>query len=202
MLVEIGGRRILFVHIPKTGGHSVEKLLGLTLEWPSFSEEALWGYRDGLAYQHLTIGEILGLTSHSISSFDLIFTVIRDPVERFLSACNYSDLEIKEVIEKIKDDRLDPFVGKHFLPQHRFVDGFEDRVLLIDFRCLDTLPERLGLQGRVGHHNPSKKRLTRDSLDGEDLAFLGHHYRCDFDLYRKAQSASARSRCQPTTPKA
>ena len=68
------GKRILFVHIPKTGGSSIEKYLR-SHDW---EESRRFGH--GIKNIHATWREY-----EKWGNFNYKFTVVRDPVERFKS---------------------------------------------------------------------------------------------------------------------
>lgn len=72
------GQRVLFVHIPKTGGTSIEKCLR-----DAGFEESYFGHdftRYGCRPQHLTAHDLF--LEFPRLSFDFVFTVVRDPADR------------------------------------------------------------------------------------------------------------------------
>jgi hypothetical protein len=88
-------RTILFLHIPKTGGTSIEhyfKTMGyfnysgeyLYTPWEKFMECSLKrGVRCSL--QHLTFGEIIGIIPGIMNKISDVFVVVRDPYDRLIS---------------------------------------------------------------------------------------------------------------------
>jgi len=97
-------RRLLFVHIPKTGGTSIEKALGLFGDWQLEDQGRLFGliqspellaYGWGSAFlQHLSWLEI---QQHWDFSTALCFAVIRNPWARFASVFTNTDPHLLQV---------------------------------------------------------------------------------------------------------
>lgn len=76
-------RKILFIHIPKTGGSSIENALNLHPNQVTDAKEYLSG--TGKHLQHLTYNEICSLKSKDeIFNFNK-FCIIRNPIDRFYS---------------------------------------------------------------------------------------------------------------------
>jgi len=74
-------RQLLFIHIPKTGGSSVERALNLHPHQVSDPVEYLSG--TGKHLQHLTYAQILKLKKDSELKICNKFCIIRNPVDRF-----------------------------------------------------------------------------------------------------------------------
>jgi hypothetical protein len=79
-------RQIVFIHVPKTGGTSIEQLLGLD------RPECLWSPSplDGLqpvnrTPQHYTWGELLPHLPPGLAARAFKFAFVRNPWDRFLS---------------------------------------------------------------------------------------------------------------------
>ena len=123
--------KIIFVHIPKTGGTSIEKALGI------------YQNRDclhGLQRQHFTIPELVKkelLTTEEIEAY-FKFTVIRNPWDRCVSEY-FSSRRIWKLFPTFRlflHNHLVPLINKffpkgeytfltfpatHFSPQYRYV---------------------------------------------------------------------------------
>lgn len=80
-LLHHNGRRILFIHIPKTGGTTITNWL-LELGEVDFFDQ---GVSDGLRVppQHFTLADHLAI--HSAASWDYVFAVVRNPYDRLRS---------------------------------------------------------------------------------------------------------------------
>lgn len=112
---EINSKKFFFAHVPKCGGTSVEKGLlkiGVDLCFydPKFFAAANRWNRS--SPQHIANVDLERLISKN--SFDSFFTVVRDPVARFLSAFNHNR-------------GVNAFFGKK-IPWHESVDKFLARL--------------------------------------------------------------------------
>ncbi len=79
-----------FIHIPKCAGTSIEVALGISSKYPEIGNQPTKTEPDiptlfGGGLQHLTIREILSHYNHFWEEIDFSFTVVRSPIDRFIS---------------------------------------------------------------------------------------------------------------------
>ena len=96
-------RKLVFLHIPKTAGSSIEQALGLFGPWQTENLDTGFGFiqsRDLLArnlssnfLQHLTLSELDALFP-SVMREAKVFTVVRDPWQRLLSSFRNPDPDL------------------------------------------------------------------------------------------------------------
>ena len=96
-------RRLVFLHIPKTAGTSIEQALGLHGPWNQENLASGFGLiqsRDLLArnlssnfLQHLTLPELEQLFPEALDGAQ-VFTVVRDPWSRLLSSFRHPDPDL------------------------------------------------------------------------------------------------------------
>ena len=96
-------RKLVFLHIPKTAGSSIEQALGLFGPWQNENLDTGFGLiqsRDLLALnlssnflQHLRLTELEQLFPEVLVDAKL-FTVVRDPWQRLLSSYRYPDPDL------------------------------------------------------------------------------------------------------------
>ena len=94
---------LVFLHIPKTAGSSIEQALGLFGPWQTENLDTGFGFirsRDLLArnlssnfLQHLTLAELDGLFP-AVMWNAKVFTVVRDPWQRLLSSFRNPDPDL------------------------------------------------------------------------------------------------------------
>ncbi len=81
---------LIFVHIPKTAGTSIEVAAGFDAEYPMLGLQPISATADeerlfGGGLEHLSIREIFHNYSHLVNANSRIFSIVRDPVDRFVS---------------------------------------------------------------------------------------------------------------------
>jgi hypothetical protein len=120
------------------------------------------------------------------------YAVIRDPIDRFLSAYNMGiaatkDMDLSQVVDWVvsQDPRM---VDLHFRPQATVI-GDVSEVTFFDFaKDLSPLAAALGLGSLPTLHVSDK---TKPDLSSDDTAKLQAYYAGDIALYTQAQSSQS-----------
>ncbi|MCF7998276.1 MAG: sulfotransferase family protein [Methylovulum sp.] len=194
-----GSTKILFIHIPKTGGSSVQTLFkqsGYELSMFSITD-----FSEGCSPQHFH-RDIL-LQKVDFSCLDVVFTIVRDPVIRLISEYNFRmDSRIKRgqplirISEWMKKTftayNTKPFIhDNHIRPQHEFIvpgcrvyryeQGLENIIagLLIDneIEVSDWPSGKLEQAQLAGKYIDKSNTLTMS-----DMITIRHFYRNDYQL--------------------
>jgi hypothetical protein len=191
-LFRIDGQNVLFIHVPKTGGTSIGHALG--------------PYNVGLIYPHAPKqfspvspqhyhAEFLNLLFRE-GAFDLVFMLVRHPIERLKSEFRFrkhlmgevqQDADFNSWIEQLLDHyKYDTTVSdNHIRPQVEFeclgarVFRIEDGMLPV-CRFLNTHFSREVLVNVERHHATTREDVFV-SLD--NLLRLRDFYREDFQRY-------------------
>lgn len=186
-------KSILFIHIPKTGGSSIETTLANECSTSLYAPF----YRRTFAVtpQHFTMADICYLFPSW--EWDLAFAMVRNPYDRFVSEFRYQAESTAERFgmapdfhswaeAKLEAAADDPHLDdNHFRPQVEFVT---DAVEV--FRLEDGLPKAAArvseaLEIRVSFHRrlnaPSNRRPV--PLDGDVKAEVARFYRRDFERF-------------------
>lgn len=189
----IAGRRILFVHIPKTGGMAISAVLQQAGEM-RFDRPLRQG-RHRFQPRHATADTIASL--YDPAWFDMIFAVVRDPVARAVSEYRYqrrkSGLHLARLAGfdawlalALARSAKDPaFRDNHFRPQTDFllprtrVFRFEDG-LSAPLAAVSALTG-LDLAPRLALRNPSPEPAFTPS--DRSLDRLATAYRRDFETF-------------------
>ena len=188
----IDGRGVLFVHIPKTGGSSVERYL--SRHGPVFLEGN--GRAAGLrcSAQHLHAEALASIEANE--GHDWTFTIVRHPVARLVSEYRYqmrkpgwlrSRLSFSGWLSYALARRaVDPWYrDNHFRPQHEFIlPGME----IMRFEagvdaCLRRIAERLGTPAPTASIREKPSPDTQLILTGAALARIRQTYARDFAAF-------------------
>ena len=173
----VNGKNVLFIHIPKTGGTSVEDVLS------AYSRPSFHGGGDRLVrqYRHWPVlerhiplqhfhGELLS-RFFAEGFFDFVFMVVRDPVARLVSEYSYSrhlgrpdgrlGFSAWSRLMLAIAARAPAFRSNHFRPQsdflclgarvYRFEDGLDSIVRDVCTRIGVPAPETLPHARRSSH---------------------------------------------------
>jgi hypothetical protein len=196
-------KKVLFVHVPKTGGTTVERLFQRSGYVVKFRETAKMAPRMAsvrrVSPQHLH-AEVLQ-TMFLVDRFDLVFMLVRHPVARFRSEYgmrNNKNMRTdagavdKWARKAFKRYAEDPYVfDNHLRPQHEFLlprtrvfrleDGMEAAVKTIDkeydLGLASEIPHELNREHSTGISTKDVK--VSDSLD----ARLRKFYADDFAAF-------------------
>jgi chondroitin 4-sulfotransferase 11 len=190
-------KKIIFIHIPKSAGNAITRSL--------FNTESMNLGGHTFALHYFEADE---------SSFNSCFkfTFSRHPVSRFISAFNFlkiggmtkADREWSKVfIQDSKD--IHDFIRKmrkrffrnevlsycHFIPQHDFVCGYNDEIL-VDYvgkyeniiEDIDKLRERFEMSYPLEDVNvTAQKRRNDDALNAEEIEFIENIYSKDLEIF-------------------
>ena len=153
----IRDRKLLFVHIPKCAGTSIEQAFGVApFEWrkPNYKNLVGWCPVRSVHMQHLSIKELVELDFVTQDELDAltIFTVVRNPVYRMISDYFWMmrDRRVKgsfqqyfdkkaQFEEVLTNQRIPDYRGDHLRSQTSFIEGFErPKVNLMKFESLSS----------------------------------------------------------------
>lgn len=198
------GRAVLFIHIPKTGGTSVEQLFKASGWEPAYLDTKVGaGSVNRLRWcspQHMH-GTLLQSLLR-LDRFDLVFTVVRDPVARFRSEYVWRTRKREDVSTRAEavDEwlrkslaayRENPYVyDNHLRPQHEFLVPGTTVLRLEDglAQALRDLSDshELGLEGEPDRFRDSQSgpRKSRDvEVSATTKSLLRRFYKRDFTTF-------------------
>ena len=193
--------RAIFVHIPKTGGQSIETafLQSLGLTWETRAPLLLRSNPDRKLgpnrLSHLYADEYLDLGYVDEPTFAayLKFTVVRDPYDRAVSEFNYRRRTAHETLRDqftgvTRNEFRDPW--RHVCPQSRYVfRPGQDRLLVDQVLRFEALAsEWTKLSARLfadpvplPHRNrPESVKLKASDLSRPDIDYITETYADDF----------------------
>lgn len=151
--------RVLFIHIPKTGGSSVERMLidaGYELDKLNF-----W---DGTNFQHA-----IPAVYNTWGNFHYKFTVVREPMERFCSAIGYRGYD-KNHANQAGINAINGYykhathMNNHIRPQVDFLSNDVDIYHLED-NFLEKIARKLDIVVQeYPHENAKKQNVTPEHI--------------------------------------
>ena len=206
--------RIIFIHIPKCAGQSIENIFlrDLGLSWkerhPLLLRPRKANEKGPERLAHLYAEEYFKLGYIPKEKYDKFFkfSIIRNPVDRILSEINFQKIpkknskniygieSVEEYISKVI--KLDKFsdLYRHISPQVKFLYDSETNKLLVDKVILfdelnnevpKILQEKLNVFLEVPKINLSKNKLwVKEELTSGDLSFLYDFYESDFKFLK------------------
>lgn len=205
--------RFVFVHIPKTGGTSIERALGLFGSWRVEDRERLFGQVQsadllalglGTRYlQHLTAAEIRAVEPRVWGQHYHWFSVVRNPWDRILSTYLNPD---PDLVEQARSGGIDlvglelaEFLRRtegvqhvHLRSQHEFVLG-ASRTAQMTIGRFESLAEdfrraceRLQVDRTLPHANAATARggrAYREFYTPRTAAAVAARYARDIELF-------------------
>ncbi len=208
--------KCVFIHIPKTGGTSIEYALGMFGQWQIEDRDSMFGLigsADLLALplktsylQHLSWGELQIVAELKQLESYSSFAWVRNPCDRFVSAFTKLDPHMLEEAGKaglhldgltFSDfvDAVEGFEHVHLRPQSDFIYGADGK-LQVDFvgryenfDCDFTqLCKWLKVTNAVlPHKNASQHRPYQEYYDARTLRKIEQRYASDFELLEYTQ---------------
>ncbi|AHM05562.1 hypothetical protein roselon_03304 [Roseibacterium elongatum DSM 19469] len=188
----IQGKVVVFAHVPKTGGSSVERYLSDHGMMGLKSDRRIRGFPCSM--QHLHSDALAAMVE--VDKADLNVMLVRHPVARIASEYRYQMRKRGWLRDRLSFSgwlrytltrrALNPYYrDNHFRPQHEFelpgaeVFRFEDGV----DTCIATLAERLGTPAPATsiREKPSPRRDF--AFTARDLARIETVYAQDFARY-------------------
>jgi len=191
---------ILFIHIPKTGGTTIEHYFKNKLNI-KLSKKYLFSLSDtinGHTYQHLTYNEIYNKKNELNVIFNdslNIFSAVRNPYERLISELFYQaiinkDMNKNDVEEKIIDYINSPSTyDNHKIPQYLFLidssGNINKNIKIIRTESLNNDMKKNGFDDFKGESNRSFRNILNyyTYLTTNSIKLINNYYSKDFELF-------------------
>lgn len=191
--MDVNGQSVLFLHVPKTGGSSIERYLqtlgSLRLIGGSHRAQGL-----PCSPQHLH-ADALRANFPSLS-IDWAFMVVRHPLERLISQYKYQTKKRPWLRNKwmfsiwlryvLFRKKLNPYYrDNHFRPQSEF-EGFSAKVFRFEDgldSCVNEVNRHLGLTGTQKLAWEKRSRPVTLNLSVRDVILIKRVYAQDYSRY-------------------
>jgi chondroitin 4-sulfotransferase 11 len=202
--------RCIFVHIPRTGGTSIELALGMHGDWRVENTESMFGmiaspqikrHVASTAFlQHTTAIELSGLLPGEFQNY-FRFAFVRNPWDRLVSVYSRMDPHMQATAEKVGlalagtsfhefIKRTENFQHVHLDPQEGFVFDHAG-YCLVDFvgryeRLVEdfaTICSRLGKNIELPHCNVSTRNAYRQYYNNATRKIVERRYGEDIEKF-------------------
>jgi hypothetical protein len=186
----------LFIHIPKTGGSSIENYLSnfynVKLDKNSLVSRNQESF-ERCSLQHLDLSTIMNHFKVEPNNL-FIFTVVRNPYDRFMSALFYHNLihpemTPKEILKAAKNciENIDEYnlrFDQHFRPQCKYIDE-KYNVKILHTETLKQDMIKLGFNNFLLNSNQNKHKIKdyTQYLFPELLKLINEYYKKDFETF-------------------
>ena len=197
-----GNQKVLFIHVPKTAGSSVNKLfMNNGYERSYYSESSKEPHRGLCGPQHMD-SMLLEDEFQDFSEFDYIFSVFRDPIDRHLSEFTWAPWGLcgQDIYTEDYFDAWCPKIfqtynqtqyrfDNHIRPQSEFyVDGTE----VYDYEDIGNLTAKLC--AKIGLDNtdlPYERSSRRDDREyviyDETIELIQQFYKSDYEWLKVSE---------------
>lgn len=191
-------KKIIFVHIPKNAGESIEICLGGYKD-----KKKLWGFEKGVVLQHLKACELQEKIGDQVFNDYFKFTFVRNPFSKCLSeyfwekthfneSLNFNDwvkLKLGDLINHSENNTK--IRQKHNLEQYKFIYDTSDNCL-VDFigrfeklqEDFDLICDRIGIsRQKLPHENKSEHKHYTEYYDDETKQIVAEKYAKDIKYF-------------------
>jgi hypothetical protein len=185
-------KKCIFIHIPKTGGTSIEQFI----KDNGKNNLLLIGCINNRSLQHLTINELRIMIPYFYKIY-YKFSVVRDPYERLLSEYYWNPSNIgykngkskRDFLNKVteivqKEKYFNNVYNDHFIPQYNFL--FYKNKLLVDqlfkYEDLEVVSKFLKKKFKIERNFPylNRNKFEKESWNHEDKEIIYNLYKNDF----------------------
>jgi len=186
-------RSFAFIHIPKTGGSSIEKLLGITNPENFSSSDGKTYTFDGVTYspQHLTPKLLSNLVPEFSGLVKFCFT--RHPYQKVVSEFFYLNCGFRKGVLSYRHDLLRDWIvndlskkdSDHKIDQSLYVDGCDYVFKYSDFGNAVGILNEIGIEvnGKMPHvlQSPTDANAVASSLPVDIYHLIEELYPNDFE---------------------
>ncbi len=202
--------KIIFIHIPKTGGQSIEDYFLRINDLSNKDKASLFLFKNSRESNMSRSNDHLTLEMYEKYYFGgeipedfKIFSVVRNPYNRFVSESKYSKLRFGFIkfrlpmrflifIYKRYGKKVNIFrdIYDHLIPQIKYLEGnARNRIIILRLENLNSEFERLVLSWGLPNHklkhiNKSASSVKRSNhLSPDILKFINNEYKEDFNEF-------------------
>lgn len=189
---------LLFIHIPKTGGTSVEKFMGLRYKQTLIGRPTKRLFDDGklnvTSLQHQVYHTLYKYKELLNIPFDKkmkIITIVRNPYDRTISDLYWFELLKKDykytqaqIYSIIKNKYLKRAGDNHSTPQYKYLIDDEGKIPsnITIMRC-EHLTNDMNKYGFDEYCGKDTSQSYKHMLNSDSIKFINNLYKKDFELF-------------------
>lgn len=196
---------LLFIHIPKTGGSSLEFYFSSKFNIPLSNESLFFFIKDDFllnknikinsSLQHMTYNQIVENSKIFNIVFDniKIITIVRNPYERIVSDLFFFKLiktntSKEETLDIINKYLITPKYDNHNIPQYKFITNDKGEIIqnihILRTESLINDMKNLGYNDFNIFKNVNSNKVNYYSyLNNEAIKIINNFYHLDFTLF-------------------
>ena len=193
---------LLFIHIPKTGGSSLEKYFNVKFNIPLnkkslMSTEDIRDFSDkpeiNSSLQHLTYNTIIKYKDFFKIDMDniKIITIVRNPYDKIMSDLFYlKKIDISSTKEEVYNNLqvyLKENYDNHITPQYKFItnddENLIDNIVLLHTETLNEDMHKLGYRDFNIKMNMNPNDVNyQEYLNNDSINLINEIYKKDFEI--------------------
>ena len=196
---------VLFIHVPKTGGSSLETYFSSKFNIPLNNKSLFHFIKDKqllnenikkkLSLQHITYNQIVKYSKILNIDFDniKIITIVRNPYERFVSDLFYFSLITTDSTKETVFDILHNYLvsdkyDNHNIPQHTFITNDKGEIIEnIHILKTESLTNEMKVLGYIDFNIYDNVNINKvnyyNYLNNESIEIINKFYHLDFILF-------------------
>jgi hypothetical protein len=187
-------KKCIFIHIPKTGGTSIEQFI----KDHDRNILLLLGVKNNRSLQHLLASEVKLIAPYLYKKY-YKFSIVRNPYDRLLSEYYWnptinlaykSGKSKKEFLNSITDiiknnKYYDNIYNDHFIPQYYFLYNNNNKLLvnqIFKYEDLDWVSKYLKKKLNINRDFPylNKNNIEKENWNDEEKEIIYNLYKNDF----------------------
>ena len=199
---------LLLIHIPKTGGTSIERYIFSKYQYSLINHKKLIGFlpesemkRTGIysSLQHLTYQNMYDNSHYFEIDFSdniQVITVVRNPYDRIISQLFYKKYlqydDTPETANKVITSIMEKYIASpeledfHYRPQYSYIvdknNELIDTITILKTETLEEDMKKIGFTDFTMKINESKHKPSRDYLNKSSIDIINQIYEKDFLL--------------------
>tara|TARA_B110000261_G_scaffold30378_1_gene34561 strand:+ start:8652 stop:9278 length:627 start_codon:yes stop_codon:yes gene_type:complete len=194
---------LLFIHIPKTGGTSVENFMGLQYKQTVFGkpsktidkkDQMMFGKLCNISLHHQvyrTLYKYKELLNIPFDNKMKIITIVRNPYDRIISDLYWlkflkrdSKYTQAQIYSIIKTKYLKHAHDNHSTPQYLFLIDDEEKIPsnITIMRC-ENLTNDMTKYGFDEYCGKDTSQSYKHMLNSDSISFINNKYKKDFELF-------------------